>query len=147
MVLVLVALASGVISLALRDGQGRQLEEEGARLIALFEGARAESRAAGMVVRWVPAGPEDAAVLAQSGDGTRPLCFRFTGLPSSVKLPQHWLATGVSAQVMGARHVLLGPDAILPPQRVMLRLADRRLEVSTDGLSPFAVSAPEVEHK
>ena len=44
----------GAVSLALRDGNASRLEEEGARLSALLEMARAEARAAGTPVRWQP---------------------------------------------------------------------------------------------
>jgi general secretion pathway protein H len=47
----------------------------------------------------------------------------------------------VVAQVIGADSVLLGPDALLAPQRIVLRLADQKIEVATDGLSPFAIAA------
>jgi hypothetical protein len=34
--------------------------------------------------------------------------------------------------------VLLGPEAILPPQRIVLSLGDKRVELASDGLGPFA---------
>ncbi len=44
----------------------------------------------------------------------------------------------------GGKGLVLGPDAIVPPQRIVLSLDDRRLEIATDGLAPFAiVSAPD----
>jgi general secretion pathway protein H len=49
----------------------------------------------------------------------------------------------VSAEVVSATAVLLGPEPILPAQRIVLRLEDRRLVLASDGLSAFAVaSAP-----
>ena len=36
--------------------------------------------------------------------------------------------------------VVLGPEAILPPQRIVLRLENQRLELASDGLGPFAVT-------
>ena len=138
-VLVLVAIGAGVVSLALRDGAATKLEEDGARLTALLEGARAESRAAGVPVHWVPGGEERAAgdrSSAEADDG-----FRFVGLPASVAMPRHWLEPRVTAQVVGGKYLVLGPDAIVPPQRVVLRLDDRRIEIATDGLAPFAIAA------
>ncbi len=155
-VLMLVAIGTGVVSLALRDASGRKLEDEAARLIALLESARAESRAAGMVVRWVPSGADlaspaagtappaaPAATAAQGSEG-REVAFQFVGLPASLRMPTHWLVPGVSAQVQGANTLLLGPEAILPPQRVVLRLADQRVELGSDGLAPFAVTSSTV---
>ncbi len=126
-VVVLVALAASVVSLALRDPSETRLAQEGERLAALLESARAEARAAGLSVRWVP---------GTSGDGAD---FRFVGLPASVKLPDRWLDPRVSAEVIGARAVTLGPEALIGAQRIVLRLEDRRLELTTDGLGPFAV--------
>ena len=135
-VIALVALGAGVISLAVRDPAASRLEEEGARLAALLESARAEARAAGLAVRWVPA-REGAAATGEQGDEG----FRFVGLPASIALPSRWLDARTRAQVPGDSAVLLGPEAILPPQRVVLSLDDRRIEVSTDGLSPFTSGA------
>jgi len=130
-VVALVAIASGLASLALRDPSTTRLEQEGARLAALLESARAKARASGLAVHWVPhADPSDAAD------------FRFVGLPSKTELPQHWLNEGVSADVVGARDVLLGPEPLIGAQRIVLSLEDRRLTLVTDGLGPFEVANP-----
>jgi general secretion pathway protein H len=139
-VLVLVAIGAGVVSLALRDGAATKLEEEGARLSALLEGARAESRAAGVPVYWVPGREERSSSTPSEGAAAAEEGFRFVGLPVSVNMPRHWLEPRVTAQIVGAKGLVLGPDAIVPPQRVVLSLDDRRIEVSTDGLAPFAVN-------
>ena len=131
-VIAIIAVSVGVVSLALRDSDAAKLEEEGARLSALLEMARAEARASGTTVRWVPA------VAANDSDAQ----FRFVGLPAAQTFPTRWLAAGTSAQVVGAATVLLGPDAILPPQRIVLRLAERKIELASDGLAPFAVASP-----
>ena len=133
-VIAIVALSAGVVSLALRDGDAAQLDEEGERLTALLETARADARALGAAVRFVPAGDAQ----AQEAEGAQ---FRFVGLPSLRKMPTRWLDPRVSAQVVGGSVLVLGPDAILPAQRIVLRLSDRRLELATDGLGPFAVVA------
>ena len=59
-VVALIAIASAVASLALRDPASTQLEQEAARLSALLEAARAEARASGLPVRWVLVGASDA---------------------------------------------------------------------------------------
>jgi general secretion pathway protein H len=136
-VLMIVAISAGVVSLALRDGSSTRLEREASRLAALLEMARAESRVTGTVVRWVP-GTE--AERANAG-ADRSEAFRFVGMSTLNPLPTRWLGDGVVAQVVGADSVLLGPDALLAPQRIVLRLADQKIEVATDGLSPFAIAA------
>jgi general secretion pathway protein H len=129
-VVAIVALAAGLIVLALPDPAATRLEQEAARLSVLLEGARAESRSSGAVVRWVPADADSAED------------FRFVGLLPTTTLPTRWLDDRVSVQVVGSNVVTLGPDAILAPQRIVLRLDDRRLELATDGLGPFAVASP-----
>jgi general secretion pathway protein H len=132
-VVVLIAVASTVASLALRDPASTMLEREGARLAALLEGARGEARASGLAAYWEPktASPEVPG-------------FRFVGLPPSDDLPSNWLETGVTAEVVGARAVVLGPEPLIGPQRIVLRLREQRLTLATDGLGPFAV-APEAD--
>jgi general secretion pathway protein H len=132
-VLAIVAIASGLVTVALRDGAQSRLDEEGARLASLLEAARAEARAAGVPVRWETAQPGTAD--PQGAD------FRFVGLSADLALPTHWLRAGTQAEVVGARAVILGPEPILPPQRIVLRLEDRSLMLSSDGLAPFAPAA------
>lgn len=134
-VVTLIAIASGLMSLALRDPAGTQLENEAARLVALLESARAESRASGISVRWEPHAAEaNANTKADADEG-----FRFVGVINTADFPNHWLGNGVSAEIVGARAVLLGPEPMIAPQRIILRLEDQRLALATDGLGPFVV--------
>ena len=138
-VLAIIAISVGAVSLALRDSNATALEREGMRLAALLEMARAESRVTGTGVRWLPgAGDNPAARVA--GDDARPVGFRFVGLTTMQQLPSHWLDARTSAQVLGPALLVLGPDAILPAQRVVLRLEDQQLEIASDGLGPFVVA-------
>ena len=125
-VLVLIAIASAVASLALRDPAATRLEHEAARLVALLEAARTEARAAGLPASWEPR-PEQV-----GAEG-----FRFVGFPPSSQLPSHWLVAGVTAEVSGARAVVLGPEPLIGAQRIVLRLDDQRLALATDGIGPF----------
>lgn len=136
-VVAVIALASAVVSLALRDPSDARLEKEGARLAALFESARAEARASGLAVHWLPRsmGPDGSQAGRASAD------FTFVGLPASAGLPQRWLSEGVSASVIGAPDVVLGPEPLIGAQRITLRLDDSRLTLATDGLGPFVVSS------
>jgi general secretion pathway protein H len=126
-VLAIVALGAALISSALPDSLQSKLEEDGVRLAALLESARAQSRATGQTVHWEP---------------TVDASFRFVGLPAATSPPTGWLSQGVSAEVVGATAVLLGPEPILPAQRIVLRLEDRRVVLASDGLSAFVVSSP-----
>jgi general secretion pathway protein H len=127
-VVALIAIASSLVTLSLRDPSSTQLENEAARLVALLESARAESRASGIAVRWEPQGAEP------DSEG-----FKFVGLVRQSDFPDRWLAPGVSAEIVGARAVMLGPEPMIPAQRVVLRLEDQRLAIATDGLGPFVV--------
>ena len=130
----LIALASGLASLALRDPATAQLEQEAVRLSALLEAARAEARAAGVPVRWQLTEP-DASAGSQGAHG-----FRFVGLQGDAARPMGWLHEGVSAQIVGAAAVQLGPEPIIAAQRIVLRLDDRQVVLATDGLTPFSIA-------
>ena len=130
-VVALIAIASATISLALRDPTELQLQREAQRLAALLETARAESRTSGLSVRWLPKG-------AKTGED-----FQFTGLPPTLQLPTHWLGEPVAVQIANASAVnpglILGPEPLIPAQRLRLQLGDQRLVLGTDGLSAFDV--------
>jgi general secretion pathway protein H len=135
MVIAILAIAASLVTLALPDGEASRLEEEGARLGALLEMARAEARVSGAAVRWVPRRDDMPATDARG----EPLQFRFVGLPTSLKLPTRWLDARIRAEVAGAG-IVLGPEAILPAQRIVLSLNERRLVLASDGLGPFTVA-------
>src|ERR1700712_2290710 len=129
-VITLIAVASAVVSLALRDPAATRLDQEGARLVALLEAARSEARADGLRATWLPrAGAE-----ATAG-------FRFDGLPSTTTFQTNWLTPGVTAEIPGARAVLLGPEPMIGAQSIVLRLDDKTVTLSTDGLGPFVLSS------
>ena len=128
-VVAIIAIATAVASLALRDPAASKLEQEAARLASLLESARAEARASGIAARWEP--------LAEQSDGSG---FRFVGLPAGEPRPTHWIEPGTSAQVIGARAVVLGPEPLIGAQRIVLHLGDHRLTLATDGIGPFVVS-------
>jgi general secretion pathway protein H len=132
-VVALIAVAAGVVSLALRDGAANRLEQEAARLAALLESARAEARASGLAVRFELA-------MADNSAGAN---FRFVGLPPSVLMPTRWLDTATGAEIIGARALRLGPEPVIGAQQIVLRLEDHRLALATDGLGPFAPVTPQ----
>jgi general secretion pathway protein H len=141
-----------VVSLALPDPASARLEREASRLASLLEGGRAQARALGLVVSWVP-GPSAAAAAAAAGRelaGALPDDFHFAGLPPGADLPTRWLepsraddpGSQIQVQLVPPRaQVLLGPEPVIDAQRILLRLGDRRLSIGTDGLAPFAVQA------
>ena len=125
--MLIVAVATGMVTLTLRDRSQSQLETEGARLAALLESARSQSRIVGTEVRWEPTTTEGG--------------FHFLGLPARAanELPTKWLDPDTRAEIIGEPQLLLGPEPLLPPQRVVLRLGNHEIAVGTDGLSPFAI--------
>ena len=124
-VMAIVAIGAALASLALPDSDSRTLAREGERLAALLESARAQSRAAGVPVRW----------------RTTASGFVFDGLPASAApLPTHWLDAQTAA--LGNAPLMLGPDPIIAAQAVVLHRAGTSqplLRVATDGLRPFSV--------
>ena len=133
-VLLLIALVSGMASLALRDGSDFRLEREAMRLAALLESGRAEARASGVAVRFELTGDDPGAGAGGAGGA-----YRFVGLPASVLPPGKWLDAHVHARIDGARALRLGPEPLIGAQRIVLSLGDEQLTLGTDGLAPFAV--------
>lgn len=133
-VVALIAIASALVSLALRDPASTRLEQEAVRLTALLEAARADARGAGLAAYWQP----EAAIAADAPSG-----FRFMGLPGVAARPMRWLSDGVTAEIIGARAVALGPEPVIGAQRIVLRLQSRELSITTDGLAAFTVAADE----
>jgi len=140
-VVAIAAMATAGATLALRDGGATQLEREALRLSAMLESARAQSRTTGVPVVW----------------RTRPEGFEFVDIrpradaPSmgtaSIWGPRNWLDPETRAQITrpsGAQTLVLGPEPLIAAQRLTLQLGDRSLMLATDGLSPFAVTTPEV---
>jgi general secretion pathway protein H len=126
-VISIMALATAGISLAMRDSGQTQLEREAARLAALLESGRAQSRASGVPVRW-RGGPQG---------------FNFEGLPPDT-LPRQWLSPGTL--VRGNAILVLGPEPVIGAQQVLLTHQDhpdQALRVFTDGLRPFSVESPQ----
>jgi general secretion pathway protein H len=125
-VLAIIAIATAGVSFALRDTQATQLEREAQRLAALFESARAQSRASGVPVTWT----------------ATPGGFRFDGVPAGT-FPDQWLSS--STHVQGNGTLALGPEPIIGRQQVVIASTsapDRSLTIATDGLRPFRVAIP-----
>lgn len=126
-VVAIIAIATAGVSLALRDNPQAQLDREAQRLSALFESARAMSRASGRPVVW------------HVVDGG----FRFEGLADGA-LPDRWLSA--DTVVLGTGRVVLGPEPVIGRQAVVLAsgtVPDRSLRIATDGLRPFTVAGDE----
>jgi len=141
-VIAIIAIGTAAVSLSLRDSAQTVLERDAERLAALFESARARSRASGMPVQWhLVSSQNTSAVVDSKGQQTGQItgqitAFVFEGLPPQT-LPTHWLSPSV--YVAPNTWVMLGPDPIIGPQSVTLQLNDLNISVSTDGLKPFAV--------
>lgn len=128
LVVAIVAMASAGVAFALRDAGQSRLDREAQRLAALLEGARAQSRSRGVMVRWRSAPPG----------------FAFDGLPSDSALPTTWDDPETAAY--SASPVVLGPEPIIGAQHIRLwqqSAPERSLWVTTDGLRPFNVQNTE----
>lgn len=130
-VIAIIAAASAGVTLAMRDSSQAMLERDAQRLAVLFESARAQSRATGVVVRWQP-----------TATG-----FAFDGIDPGV-LPGKWLTESTRAASNAA--VLLGPEPMIGAQSVELTDSSRSgtsgssvqrptVRVATDGLRPFTI--------
>ena len=137
-VLLLIAMGAGLAGLALRQSDEARLERESARLVAQLEGARAEARATGVAVRFELNRPPGARTDNASGSD-----YRFVGLQPGDRPPARWLEPGTQARIEGATALRLGPEPLIGPQRIVLTLGDRQQVLATNGLAPFAASAPQ----
>ncbi|HTH11412.1 MAG TPA: prepilin-type N-terminal cleavage/methylation domain-containing protein [Acidovorax sp.] len=125
-VISIIALATAGVGIAMRNSGQTLIEREAARLAALLESARAQSRASGTPVRW-------------RADARG---FRFEGLAPSAQaaLPSQWLDAGTT--VRAPTVLVLGPEPLIGPQQVFIThqaSPDRTLRVATDGVRPFTV--------
>jgi general secretion pathway protein H len=123
-VLAVLGMASAAVSLAFRDPQAGQVEEEALRLASLLESARAHSRSTGLPVRW-----------QASSTG-----FVFEWVSPAQALPQTWKHGGMQAQVQGGEVLVLGPEPVIAPQSVVVfgrTVPAFRWRVATDGVRPF----------
>ena len=134
-VVLIVALASGMVVFSLRDTQGIALERDGQRLAALLEYARAQSRLQGTPVRWRA---------TRKG-------FILDGLNKPVA-EQPWLSEDTRVLEVLPRDsttdaatlptLALGPEPVLAPQSVLLGWGPapgNTVRVATDGVRPFAI--------
>lgn len=131
-VMAIVALATAGVGLSMRNQDSAILDQEAQRLVAMLESARAQSRISGVPVRW----------------HSTTTGFEFTGITTppeardSLARPRPWLASGIQARVLSpseAIDLVLGPEPLIPAQRVELTQGSRRLALGTDGLGPFTV--------
>lgn len=132
-VMAIIALAMAGVGFAIRDTSHGELDREAERLAALFEAARAQSRASGVPVIWH---------LTEQG-------FVFEGTDAG-SLPTQWLGgsirvQGLVANGMQVNALQLGPEPIIAAQQVLLsadNVPGRSVLVATDGLRPFSVGSP-----
>jgi general secretion pathway protein H len=124
-VLAIVAIASAGVVLTLRDSTPTDLERDAQRLGAVLASARAQSRMQGTPVWWRPS----------------PNGFLIDGLQPP-QAAQTWLSPDTKSS---SPAVVLGPEPVIDAQTIVLesRLqAATRVQLSTDGLRPFAVVRP-----
>jgi prepilin-type N-terminal cleavage/methylation domain-containing protein len=81
MVIAILAIAVSLVTLALPDGEAGRLEEEGARLGALLEMARAEARVSGAACAGCPVGMAHLRPMSRASRCSS----AFVGLPASLE--------------------------------------------------------------
>ena len=124
-VLAIVAIASAGVVVTLRDSTITDLERDAQRLGAVLASARAQSRMQGTPVWWRPS----------------PTGFLIDGLQPP-QAAQTWLSPDTKSS---SPAVVLGPEPLIDAQTIVLesrRQTATRVQLSTDGLRPFAVVRP-----
>jgi general secretion pathway protein H len=136
-VITMIAIATAGVSFAIRDNAATVLEREADRLSTILETVRVQSRGTGVAMAWLPVADGFAVLPAAAlADGA--------GVKLSGSAMSPWLAPGMSAQIVNsgsgvAASLLLGAEPMIAPSTVVLRLGERSLAVTTDGLRPFTV--------
>ena len=127
-VIALIGIATAGVSLALRDNAQTALERDAQRLASILEAKRAQARA------------QDAEVTAHLS----PEGLILTGL-SQLPNKRPWLSS--RTRIEAANPVVLGPEPLITPRAILLKDAVEpsiRIQVSTDGLLPWALEYPSV---
>ncbi len=152
-VIAMIAIATAGVTFAFRDNESSLLDREADRISVILETVRVQSRSSGVAMAWLPL-PEGFVVLP-----ARALVGGQIQINTSNLNP--WLAPGITAQILGKaataastssasanvvfgtpqHSLLLGAEPMIAPVAVMLSLGERRLQVATDGLRPFAVQS------
>lgn len=134
-VMSIVALATAGVTMALRDPDATQLEREALRLAALLDAARAQSRTTGIPVTWHPTSQGFVFEgLRPPAEGSPPSGLHTAG--------RQWLNSDTEVRIVlptRADHLVLGPEPLIPTQRIDLALGEQHLALGTDGLGPFQV--------
>jgi general secretion pathway protein H len=124
LVVTLIALTTAGVSLSLRDTAHTQLVQEGQRLAALMEAARAQARANGVPVVWKP----------------QPRGFSFDGQY------RDWAISGIVVHRMPVNskqpppvetEIWLPPEPLMPAQRLRLSVNGYEIWLGTNGVSPW----------
>ena len=127
LVVAIIAICSAAVMLNLPDPRNTALQMEAQRLAAVLDAAHAQARTTGLPVRWRPV---NGGFVMESG--------------GRQGAPQTWQTPQVSARSTQADGTLiLGAEPVMAAQTVRLWLLDQpqtSVEISTDGLHPFALA-------
>jgi len=128
----IIGLGTAAVALSLRGGESRQMQEEGARLGALFRIAQDEARVSGRTLVWEadlegyrfrPVAPEPGAGAREWRDEH----LRARTWPFAV------------SRVEGAR-VVFGREPMLEPATVRIATAERELRLALDALGNISLT-------
>ncbi len=132
-VLAIVHLILALVSPSLRPSTDRLLWRDATRLQAQLEAARVQARAQGVWLSWAP-----------TAEGYGWQVYPTPALASGDRAPdklQTWSSPHI--RVRSPAPVLLGPEPILNPTRIVLEWVHEsergQLEIVTDGLAAFEV--------
>jgi len=134
-VVMVIALASGMVVFSMRDTQGIALERDAQRLAAMLEYGRAQSRMQGTPVRW------------RATEGGFAIDGLNKPIPAQPWLSEDTLVLDILPRTGEVRPttmltVDLGPEPVLRPQAVIMASRQQpqtRVQIATDGVRPFAI--------
>lgn len=128
LVVMLVAIAAGVASLALGDSEPRRMREEAERLSALFRMAAAEARASGRALTWEA---------DHSGYRFRAQDDEATGkLPEELRRARSW---PFPVERVATPRILISREPVREPAVIEIAARGRDLHLALDALGHLSV--------
>ncbi len=148
-VMAIIAIGLGAVVLSLRTGDGERLLQEGERLAALLDVARAQSRSSGVPLVFATRRDTDGAAGGFEIRPQRSVLERATASPpqtdAQMSTTRTWMVQGLAAAItvgagqVPAQSALLGPEPMLAPTRITLSAGAQQVAVFTNGVRPFSV--------
>lgn len=134
-VLLIVGLMAGALMTNIRISSSNQLQREAENLAWLLRDKAIESRASGQAITWRPV-PSGYAFVRETKPNQTPAKAEIHKLPENIKI-----SAIQGAQALPLEAIRLSGRRISGPHKITLSNQEESIEVSSEGLDLFSVSA------